>query len=60
MPMTVAAPYDADYAEGTTLPGRKDGNARAQKLSDLTRRKIASKAALARWHTGRRRGFRQS
>lgn len=60
MPMTVATTYDAGYADGTTLLGRKDGNARAQKLSDLTRRKIASKAALARWHTGRRRGFRQS
>ena len=60
MPMTVAATYDAGYADGTTLLGLKDGNARAQKLSDLTRRKIASKAALARWHTERKRGFRQS
>jgi hypothetical protein len=58
--MTVAATYDAGYADGTTLLGLKDGNARAQKLSDLTRRKIASKAALARWHTERKRGFRQS
>ena len=60
MPMTVAAPYDAGYADGITLLGRKGGNARAEKLSDPTRRKVASKAALARWHTGRRRGFRQS
>ena len=60
MPMTVAVAYDAGYADGTTLLGCKDGNARAQKLSDLIRRKIASKAALSRWHTGRRRGFRQS
>lgn len=60
MPMTVAATYDAGYADGSTLLGREDGNARAQKLSDLTRRKIASKAALARWHTARRRSFRQS